>query len=420
MLKYIKITNFLSFQEVTEINFESSNYWNKSWNVFSIAKDTLVKSMLIYGANASGKTNILKAVDFIRDFALFSHEKWFLWETVPFLLDKDSKNEPSIFELWYFVDEKEYVYHFEIFNEEVLKENLYEVKKWKLQMLFTRDKLEIIAGKDFENELEKWREKIRKDSSVIAVLSQWNGKMGEKDIVYFFSHIHVLLWEISMRGSAGLLKIQENPENKEFVLEFLRSADIKIDDIKITRESLPKEILEKLKDAPKEFINDLSIKVKFWHKNSETWEMIYFNLEEESDWTRKLFKLLWPIVDTIMNEWILFVDEIETNLHLHILQNIFKLIHSEKLQKKFQFIFTTHNVELMDLSVFKKEQIGLTKKDANGKTCFETLYDYNIRSVNDVAKMYNNGAFWWIPNVKDFALLLQEFTLWKEKQNDSL
>lgn len=417
MLKYIKVKNFLSFREETEINFESSNYWNKKWNVFSIWKTTLQKSTLIYWANASWKTNILKAVNFVKNIALISHETNFNLDVSPFLLDKNSEDKSSFFEIWFFIDEREFIYNFEILKNIIITENLFEVKWIKPEIIFTRENLNIKAWKWFENELKKWKDKVRENSSVISVLSQWNWKLLEKPIDFFFRKINVLLWDLSIPFSAELLEIQNNPEKKDFVIEFLKSADINIFDIKITKENLPTELLEKLKDAPKEFINSISTKIEFWHKNYETWEIIPFNLNSESDWTQKLFKMLWPIVDTILNEWILLIDEIETNLHLHILQNIFKLIHSDKFDKRYQFIFTTHNIELMDLSMFKKEQIWLTKKDKSGNTTFETLYDYNIRSENDVKKMYNNWAFGAIPNIKDFSILLQNFKLW-EKEND--
>ncbi len=417
MLKYLKVRNFLSFQKETEINFESSNYWNKKWNVFSIWKATLMKSVLIYWANASWKTNILKALDFIQDIALYSDKKWFLEESTPFLLDTNSKNEPSFFEIYFFIDEKEYIYNFEILKNKILSENLYEVKKWKSENIFTRKDLEIKAWKWFEKELKKWKEKVRYDSSVIAVLSQWNWKLGEKPIDYFFRNMNIIFKDISMPYSAKLMELQKNENNKQFVIEFLKSADINIDDIKITKKNLPKEFLDKFEDIQKAFWEERATRIEFWHKNYENWEIVYFDLENESDGTQKLFKILWPIIETILEWWILIIDEIETNLHLHILQNIFKLIHNNKLNKKYQFIFTTHNIELMDLSMFKKEQIWLTKKDKFGNTSFETLYDYNIRSENDVKKMYNNWAFWGIPNIKDFSILLQNFKLWEEKND---
>ena len=104
MLKYIKIKNFLSFNEETEINFESNNYWNLKWNVFSVWKNVLMKSCIIYWANASWKTNILRAINFIKNIALFSHETNFNANTTPFLLNSNWSNSPSFFEICFFID----------------------------------------------------------------------------------------------------------------------------------------------------------------------------------------------------------------------------------------------------------------------------------------------------------------------------
>jgi len=127
---------------------------------------------------------------------------------------------------------------------------------------------------------------------------------------------------------------------------------------------------------------------------------------------------LWPIIDSIINEKILFVDEIEINLHPHILQKLFNLIHTN-INKKYQFIFTTHNVELMNLSVFKKEQIWIIKKDKDNISSFYTLYDFNdikLRSENDIRKLYNQWILWWVPDVRDFSILLNDIIkLWEKK-----
>lgn len=417
MLKYIKIKNFLSFNEETEINFESNNYWNLKWNVFSVWKNVLMKSCIIYWANASWKTNILRAINFIKNIALFSHETNFNANTTPFLLNSNCSNSPSFFEICFFIDNIEYIYNFEILQDKIISENLYEIRKIKPEIIFTRNNLEIMPWKWFEKELEKWKDKVRENSSVIAVLSQWNWKLWNKPINYFFNKINIIIWDFPMPFSAELLEIQNNTERKEFVIEFLKSADINIDDIKITKENLPIEFLNQLKDVPKGVIESITTKIEFWHKNYETWKIVNFDLNNESDWTKKLFKMLWPIVDTILNEWILLVDEIETNLHLHILQKLLAFIHTNEFNKKYQFIFTTHNLDLMDLSYFKKEQIVLTKKDKSWNTILDTLYDYNIRSENDIKKMYNNWAFWAIPNLKDFSILLNNFKVWAE-END--
>lgn len=420
MLKYIKVTNFLSFKDETEINFESSNYWWKAENVFNIKKTTFAKSMLIYWANASWKTNILKVIAFIQFIALSTSEKKFLFS--PFLLDLETQEKPSFFEIGFFVENKEYIYNFEIFEDKFVSEKLIEIKTKENISLYERSNQKIKYDKSFEKEAKKWLEKVKEDVSFLAVLSQWNWQLNKKPISYFFDKINVLLnnniWPWS---TIWILDLVKSTKNKEIVLEFLRCADINIDDIEITKKSLPDDFLKDFSDELRnKFKKEKLISVRFWHKINNSNEIKFFPIENESDWTQKLFYILWPIIDSILNEQILFVDEIDTNLHPHILKNLFKLIHT-KIDKKYQFIFTTHNVELMNLSMFKKEQIWIVTKNKDNISSFYTLYDFEdfpLRSENDIKKMYNLWTLWWVPNVGDLSILLKDIELWEKNWND--
>lgn len=422
MLKYIKIRNFLSFKEEKEINFESSNYGWKSENVFNIKslwkKTTFSKSMLIYWANSSWKSNILKAIDLIKFIATSTDNKKLSFILSPFLLDCKSQEKTIFLEICFFIENKEYIYNFELFDNKFVSENLIEVKtKWKVS-LYERKLQKMKFDKSFVKESKKWFEKMKEDVSFFAVLSQWNWILNKKPIDHFFSKLNIIFDNDIWPGlTIWLLDLVKSDENKKIVIEFLRCADINISDIKITKKILPQELLDRLIDAPKEFINDLSIKIEFWHKRSDSDEIIYLPIESESDGTQKLFYILWPIIDSILNERILFIDEIETNLHPHILKNLFKLIHT-KIDKKYQFIFTTHNIELMDLSMFKKEQIWIVSKNKENFSNFYTLYDFDdipLRSEKDIRKLYNLWSLWWVPSVGDFSILLDDIKLNEEK-----
>lgn len=421
MLKYIKVKNFLSFKDETEINFESSNYWWKQENVFNIKslwkKTTFSKSMLIYWANASWKTNILKIISFIQLIALSTSEKKFLFS--PFLLDIITLEKPSFFEICFFVENKEYIYNFELLEDKFLSENLIEIKTKGQVFLYKRKKQEIKFDKSFEKEAKKWLEKAKEDVSFFAVLSQWNWQLNKKPINYFFNKINILMnknfWPWLTISILNLLK---SDTNKQIVLEFLKCADINIDDIKISKKNLPDDFFKIFSDEFKEKNRKEGLlSIEFWHKINNSDEITFFPLENESDWTQKLFYILWPIFDSILNERILFVDEIESNLHPHILKSLFKLIHTN-IDKKYQFIFTTHNLDLMSLSMFKKEQIWIVSKNRDNISSFYTLYDFDdipLRSEKDIKKLYDLWTLWWTPFTSDFSILLNDIKLWEKR-----
>lgn len=423
MLKYIKIKNFLSFYEETEISFESSKRWNKKNNCFKINNTVLDKSMLIYWANASWKSNILKAIDFVRNFALdLPIRKKYL----PFKFN--TKKEPTFLEIWFFIDKKEYIYNFEILDNFVNSENLIEVLKWEKNILFSRNKEWINkVGKSFEEEMRKWAEKIRPEVSVISVLDKWNWQLNKRAIWYFFMKLNILdnLWEFE-RVTMELLEWENKEKYKNIILKVLKNSDITIEDFKIITTRFSMDNITNLNwDIPREFLELAFSQNTKWIikkeiifiRKSENWEEILFSFdEEESFWTKKLFCLIWPILHTILNQWVLFIDEIESNMHEFIIENIFKILHSD-LDKKYQIIMTTHNINFMDLEQFRKTQIWIVeKKDFSSD--FYTLYDFpEIRSENKVKNYYRNWAFWWIPNISDFTSII-DIIKW-ENQNEN-
>jgi len=412
MLKYIKIKNFFSYKEEIEMNFESSNYWNLKDNVFSIWKTILMKDMLIYWANASWKTNILKAIVTIYNFTLNKFNSPTI--VTPFLLDNDSKNKPSLFEIWFFVVNKEYLYSFEILNWIVISEILKEIKWKESDFLFIRNWNDI----KFEGELYNlfsWKieDKVKETTSLLWILDQFNWKLNWKPILHFFKNLWSLWTGVfTPDETIKLLKLNESEKNKNFVLEFLKCADIDICDIQIKKENMNIIQFDFTKKSMVEWIEEW-YRIEIWHKK-ENWGIEYFNLLwwQESTWTVKLFWMLWRIITTILNEWILFVDEIENSLHPHIMKKIFELINND-LWKKYQFIFTTHNVELMNLRNFKKEQIWIIEKSSWTKSSkFYTLYDFeDLRSENDVRKLYNLWTLWGVPNTTDFSILFKDLNL---------
>lgn len=418
MLKYIKVKNFLSFKDETIISFESDNRGHKKDNVFKEKNVYLNKSMLIYGANASGKTNILKVITFIQFIAL--HSATLNWEVIPFLLDEKDLKESSNFEIWYFYKNKEYKYKFSILNNVIIDETFSKIV-WDTEIiLFYRDKKGDIITKDdkFQKEIEKWKWKVKPTASFMSVLWQWNWQVDGELINIFFSKINFLpsSLDVMINPSLTINLLELNKQkNKKLVVEFLKCADIDVDDIEIVNVDMPTVV--QINWTHVNATEKIPI-IRLWHRVKWEKKMQYFEFWVESAWTRKLFCILWMIIDTIINEKILFIDEIECNLHPHILKNIFDLIHAD-LGKKYQFVCTTHSLELMNLSMFKKSQIWITQKKKDNSTEFYTIADFpdvkDVRSENDIKKLYNLWILWWIPYTSDLSPLIKAFQKWAEK-----
>ena len=409
MLKYLRVKNFLSFDKEVTIDFLSNNRGSKKDNIFSIGSTVLSKSKLIYWANASGKTNILKVMNVIVNVATFSVQKGIQW-LKPFLLNNTNKNTPSFFEVCFFVDKKEFVYNFEIYNNLIVKEYLFEIIAEKRKTLFERVWKNMAGYGEFKKDVETLKDKTRDDASLLSVLGQFNWQLNKRRITYFFEKVTTIS-ELPINFTTNWLL--KNDKNKKIVLNFLKCADIHIDDIQVKEDSNPLLGIEILKDdIAKQIVSNKRYIVSFGHKVKWQKELEYFDISVESGGTQKLFSILRPIIDTIVNEKILFIDEIENRLHFHILQSLLKLFHSN-LNKKYQFLFTSHDISLMDLDFFKKEQIGIVNKTSEWSTEYYDLSSFaDIRSENDIQKYYNNGALWWIPKLMDFSLFIKDL-IWK-------
>lgn len=417
MLKYIKVKNFLSFRDETIIDFTSDLYGNLKNNVIKEKDTTLNKSLIIYWPNASGKTNIIKVITFIKYVALYSYER--LAESIPFLLDETSRNKETSFEVWYFDNDLEYKYGFSIKNDNFVKEYFHKVLQDKDIAIFSRDSKWNIKTDNEEKywkEISKWEWKVKKWVSFLSVLWQRNAQIDGEAINSFFEKIEVLKNPIYTTGKTISLLWLNEWKNKDNFVYFLKSADINIDDLKIKERKFelpPFMDSTYFKKKKIDFDREKVYDIELWHKK-ENWEVEFFPLELESSWTIKLFYMLWYIIDTILNEKILFVDEVENNLHVHILKNLLTLIHWDNW-KKYQFIFTTHCIDLMNLNLFKKSQIWITQKDKYNSTEFYTLADFSeLRTENDVRKLYNIWALWWIPYVSDLSPLIKSIKLWKK------
>ena len=328
---------------------------------------------------------------------------------IPFSLDEKKKKEPSFFEIGFFIKNKEYQYSFEIHETTVISEKLVEIQRWgEKKKLFDRKKQNFNIHQDFRKEFSKWEGKIKENSSILSVLSRWNGKLNGEDINFFFEKIWLItVNSIWPRYTVEFMNLAENNDAREFMIKVMQHADINIEDIQIKKKIMDvEETTDDIKQAKKTLVS-----IIFWHKVAWSDKLEYFPSSFESDGTRQLFSLIWPIVDAIYNEKILFIDEIENKLHFLIVEELLKLINSNIKNKKYQIFCTTHNIELINLDILKKDQICFVEKDADQSTEFYKLSDIDlpIRKGLDIKKFYRHWSLWAIPYIQDFSYLVENY-----------
>ena len=426
MLLQFSVNNYKSIKDT--ITFSMATSSKDEGNSFKIGKYELLKSAIIYGANASGKSNFLKAMAFMGKIVLNKNKVIQSTDTLehfPFKLNTETQNSSSTFEIVCFInkDEKKikYRYGFEIDDTTIYAEWLYADEKGKESKLFYRD----IEEDDYVNSTKfkegyKFFDKkelkinIPKNQLFIWKCDQNDGEVS-KSILGWFNRFN-LIDGMEHDGYIGFAMDQmENEDFKNEIVNLVKTADIGIEDIILEREKVPSDFFEEM-NIPSDLKEKIleggglqRILLNTYHKqydenNNEVGKIIFELDEEESKGTRKFFKMSAPILNTLREGKVLIIDELDASLHPMLTKHLLKLFHNEKINtKNAQLIFATHDTNMLTPNMFRRDQIWLTEKDRFGATDI-----YSLAQLKDVIKnenfekQYIQGKYGAIPYLGKF------------------
>lgn len=422
MLLQFSVNNHKSIKDTIEFSMLKAS--KDTGNTFNIRQYELLKSAIVYGANASGKSNFLKSLAFMGRIVLNKDkviQSTDLLNHIPFRLNTETENRSSTFEAVFFIDEIKYRYGFELDKTTVYSEWLYADEKGKEAKLFYRD----IDDEDYVNS-NKFKEgfiffdksnskiKISKNQLFIWKCDQNDGDIS-KSILQWFNQVNF----IDGIDHDGYIEFtMEQMENDDFrreMVNLVKIADIGIDDILLEQEEMTDEILEEM-GMPSEVrerllknggITKLSLDTyhKKFDKDNNFIESEVFNLNnEESIGTRKFFKMSAPILDTLKNGKILIIDELDASLHPMLTKSLIEMFHNEEINtKNAQLIFATHDTNLLTPTIFRRDQIWLTEKDKYGATDIYSLAQFkDVRPKENFEKNYIQGKYGAVPYLGKF------------------
>lgn len=426
MLIQLSFKNFKCFKEEVKLSLIASNYdksTREADNIFTIDKFDLklLKSAVVYGANASGKTKLIEALSFMKRFILDSSKEGQIDQPInvfPFALSNETENAPSVFEIIFIHKNIMYRYGFEVDKNIIHAEWLYQRSNVREVELFYREEQDFSqVDKKFKvHDLIK-NDRIRPNALLLSVAANWNDKIA-KNIFDWFNTLNIIsgLDDKAYKGySMG--RIKNNKKTKKEVLNFLSAADLGITDIDIeflNFNDLPKELdnLRKILAENKEEDAQIMSGIKTYHKkydaNNLSKTLIEFSLEKnESSGTKKYFALSGPILETLMNGEILIVDELANKLHPNLTCKLMELFNSkEHNPKNAQLIFNTHDTNLLSSGIFRRDQIWFTEKDRYGASTMYSLANFkNVRKEDNFEKNYVRGKYGAVPYLGDFDKL---------------
>ena len=412
MLIEFSVKNFLSFKDKATLSMEKGNGDENIDNIIFNDITDLVKNAAIYGANASGKSNILKAftcaILMIRNSNLMSvGEKWSYIK--PFLFDETSKNKPSEFEFTFITNNVKYKYFFSADQNRIYEESLDVYNSQKPTNIFTRKDTNIYEFSNDKNKLASLAANNTENKLFLSTATTWNYEK-TKDAFLWFTKAIDTYDSFNKIMDKDLIDYSENEELKKFSLKLLKEADILIKNISVNYEE--KEMEGTIADMPvipimKKVDIELEHEVVDKDNNTHTYKL---NFKDESSGTKVLFAFA-PFLKRAFEETkVIIVDELEKSMHPKIVEFIVKLFNNKDINKvNSQLIFTTHATNLLNLEILRRDQIWFVEKNPkNGNSELYPLDSFSVRKDENIQKGYINGRYGAVPFIKDIDLWLED------------
>lgn len=411
MLVQFRFNNYKCFKNETVFNVVASNYYReKMENLIQVPQYALLRTAAVYGANASGKTKLFQAFNFMREVVLTSADKQSdNWQKsyAPFLLDTYSADQPSVFEVVFLMDDLQYRYGFELNGERIIAEWLFRKRSKEIKVLEFDGGPSVYYNEKYINpkimkNLEDAK-MFRSNSLIISSLSLWNDALS-LNILNWFRRNNIISASLNTMAPR-ILNALELPKMKAKMIEFLRSADLGIFDVtpnEISIDELPNEIKRMLpEDAVNgPIVSGISISHKKYNEQHLPAGYAKLSLEkDESYGTYRFLSLAGPIINALETGSILWIDEIDNGLHYDLVRALVALFQDEKINiRNAQLIINTHNISLIDeADLFRRDQIFIVKKDRYGEATLIPVSDFSIRETAKVGKLYREGRFGGVP-----------------------
>lgn len=412
MILEFSVKNFLSFKEKVTFSMIANSNKELNDNYVEIGGNKVLKSAAVYGANASGKSNLFKILTLVVLMLRSSNSVDINAKLplIPFKLDKDSVNKPSEFEIKFILNETRYVYGFIADKDKIYDEYLYYYPNGRETKIFDRTNInEYSYTQKDEKILREIEAKNAQNKFFLATATNWNFDKTKAAYNFLTNGIGTCN-NLEILKNMAYKMYETNPDYlKDFAIDFLQKADFNIEDYQISQIDVPGEFLtaipefitKTLPDKPKAY------QVLFKHKNSDN----YLSIDEESLGTQMIFAFIPFLADSLKNKKVLIIDELDKSLHPFLVQYIVEIFNDAEINKNgSQLIFNTHDTNLLDLNILRRDQIWFTEKNSEtGESDLYSLSDFSVRKQENVEKGYMLGRYGAVPFIKN------DFNLWEEE-----
>lgn len=419
MLIEFRVENFLSIQDEQVLSMVAS-----SDNTFLTShtnndkKLKLLKSSVLYGANASGKSNTIKALAIMKKIVISSAngQRGDKLPITPFLLGNED-NKPTKFEIIFIQNNIKYQYGYILNSEKILEEWLLvfgesnRAQKWFERIYNEKEeKYNYSFGTKFLGSKQLLAERTRDNALFLSLAIQLNNEQLKPVFDFFLKYIRVTCTDSWNDGQEVTIDILR--QDKQKIIPYLKRADLDIEDIvveetelnktNLMQENIPQEIKQMMQINLEKGIRLKKTDIKTIHTNQQGKQILFDMLELESQGTRKFFELIGPWVEALEQGYTIVVDELNTHLHPLMTKFLVNLFHNENLNKtNAQLIFTTHDTSILNQEIFRRDQIWFCEKQ-NKATKLYPLSDFKVRKdKTNLENDYLLGRFGALPYFKE-------------------
>lgn len=434
MLIQFSVSNYRSMKKKQIFSMVSnSGHELQDTNTISFHNNKLelLRSAAIYGPNASGKTNLIEALKTMEKIVLRSAkgQRGDELPVTPYLFDSQTQKQPVEFEVIFISDDVRYQYGFAATSKQIIEEWLFAYPKGRsqnwIERKFNPEKQEYEWGKmdKLVGAKSLWQAATRPNALFLSTAIQLNNTQLQPVFDWFDNVLRII--PIGDLSPGFTIRQCESHHSRQNIIDFLNIADFAISDLEITSEKinveqfledLPTKIRDELEGRLNSNPEDLDIKqfdIKTVHKGING-DKFLLDIKEESSGTQKFFAFAGPWLDVLQKGYVLIVDELNDNLHPHMVKFLVQMFHNSAVNtKNAQLIFTTHETSILNQDVFRRDQIWFTEKDEYNATTLYPLSDFKPRKdVENLEKSYLQGRYGALPYFRAVA------NLWN-KDNES-
>ena len=371
----------------------------------------LLRSAAIFGANASGKSNVIEAVHFLSELlgsSVSERPPGTSTGARPFLLDPALESQPSRFEVSFLLDGIRFHYDIAVDRHSILREGLTTWPKGRRQSWFSRELRKAgnprwSFGPSLKGQRERLAELTRPDVPFLAIAARFGHQQLAPVYEWLQTGIRALRRESEISRTTGLAK--ENRGLQRRLLAWIQAADLGVVDLRFENRRTNGQSAKRapsaraqLPSAGMEEVNRVSLA----HRGRGGRE-VWFDWKDESQGTREYYRLLGDLLDALDRGHVVFVDELEASLHPLLARKLIETFHSPSQNPKgAQLIFTTHDSAVLDGSLMRRDQIWFTDKDREGRSRLYPLSDFSPRKGEALQKGYLAGRYRGIPFLNGF------------------